>query len=81
MVLLLQYCGKYHFVTSHLFRNKAIGFNLVTVPGSAKSNIYTVQLKGNLIHTHSCMSRIARVVVWAPTISPAYIAKPIIDNA
>ena len=49
-ILLLQYCGitiswrseqvplKYHFVTSCLFGNKAIGFNLVTVPGNAKIN-------------------------------------------
>ena len=58
MVLLLQYCGKYHFVTSHLFRNKAIGFNFVTVPGSAKSNIYSTAL-GQLdtrtqLHVQDC---------------------------
>ena len=61
-VLLLQYCGltiswrleqvlvTYHFLT---LRNKAICFNLVTVLGSAKINIYSLIV---YLCMHTCKS-------------------------
>ena len=61
-VLLLQYCGitiswrfeqvlvTYHFLT---LRNKAICFNLVTVLGSAKINIYSLIV---YLRMHTCKS-------------------------
>ena len=40
-----------------------------------------VQIQGNLIHTHSCVSRIARVEIRVPTILYAGTCKPIISIA
>ena len=42
---------------------------------------HTVQLEGNLIHAHSCMSRIAWVAMRAPGISHVGTRKPIISIA